>query len=92
MLKNSLDFCEDNIYISAGDILAVNNFAVFAQFSPVFSIHLLSSGFGVTMNSKRLKGAQKLVHFCAFCHIGYSVKQIVRLWPNGTIFQEKEVY
>lgn len=73
MMKNSLDFSEDNIYIGAGDILAIRDFAVFAQLSPVFPIQLLPSGFGVTMNSKLLKRAQKLVHVCAFCHIGYSV-------------------
>lgn len=82
-LTNSLDFCKDDINIGAGDGLAINNFAVFAQFSPIFPVHLLPGGFGVTMDCKLLKGLQEFVHVCALCHIGYSAKQIVRPWSNG---------
>lgn len=78
ILTHLLDFGEDDIYIGAGDVLAINNFAVFAQFSPVFPVHLLAGSFGVPMDGKLLKRLQQLIHVCAFCHIGYSAKQIVR--------------
>lgn len=64
----SLDFCEDNVYIGAGHVLAIDDLAVFAELGPVLSIHLLASGFGVPVNSELLEGGQKLLHVCALSH------------------------
>ena len=50
-----LDFAEDDVHVSEGDVLAVNHGAVFAEFGPVLAVHLLAGGAGVTVNGKASK-------------------------------------
>lgn len=69
-LADSLDFGEDNVHICAGDVLAVNDLTVFAQFGPVLSIELIPSRFCVSMNGKLLKSLEEMVHVCTLRHDG----------------------
>lgn len=50
-----LDFAEDDVHISEGDVLAVNHTAVLAEFGPVLAVHVLAGSAGVTMNGKAPK-------------------------------------
>lgn len=84
----SLDFCEDDVDVRAGDVLAIDDLAVFAELGPVLAIHILSGGFGVSMDGKLLEGVQKLLHVCAFGHPG---KPLIQTHTN-TINKQYSTY
>lgn len=67
---DSLDFGEDDVHICAGDVLAVYDLAVFAQFGPVLPIELLPRCLRVSVNGELLKSLQELVHVCTLRHDG----------------------
>lgn len=67
---DSLDFGEDNVHVGAGDILAVDDLAVFAQFGPVFPIQLLPCGLCVSVDGKLLKSCQQVLHVRTLRHDG----------------------
>lgn len=50
-----LDFAEDDVHVSQGDTLAVNHAAVFAQFGPVFAVHVLAGSTSVAMDGEASK-------------------------------------
>lgn len=47
-----LDFTEDDVHVSEGDVLAVNHATVLAKLGPVLAMHLLAGGAGVTVNGE----------------------------------------
>lgn len=53
--RHSLYFGKDNVNVGAGDVLAIDDPTVFAQFGPVLPVQLFPSSFGVTVNRKSLK-------------------------------------
>lgn len=50
-----LDFGEDDVHISEGDVLAVNHATVLAEFGPVLSMHIFTRSASVTMDGKTSK-------------------------------------
>ncbi len=65
---DSLDFGEDDVHVGAGDVLSVDDLAVFAQFGPVLPIQLLPRGLCVSVDGKLLKRHQELVHVHTLRH------------------------
>lgn len=73
--RHSLYFGEDNVNVGAGDVLAINDPTVFAQFGPVLSIQLLPRSFGVPVDSKLLKRYLEQLHVWSSLHNGEYLKQ-----------------
>lgn len=67
---DSLDFGEDDVDVGAGDVLAIDDLAVFAQFGPVLPVKLLPRGLCVAVDSKLLKRRQELLYVRILCHDG----------------------
>lgn len=55
LVPSLLDFAEDDVHISEGDVLAVNHATVLAELGPVLAVHLLAGSASVTVNGKATK-------------------------------------
>lgn len=62
MLEILLDFAENDVHVSGGDVLAIDDVAVLAELCKVLAIHLLSCGLGVAVDRKLLEGSLHLSH------------------------------
>lgn len=67
---DSLDFGEDDVHVGAGDVLAVDDLAVFAQFGPVLPVQLLPRGLRVSVDGELPESREKLLHVSAVRHDG----------------------
>ncbi len=50
-----LDFAEDDVHVSEGDVLAVNHATVLAELGPVLAVHLLARCASVTVDGEAPK-------------------------------------
>lgn len=50
-----LDFAEDDVHVSEGDVLAVDHAAVLAELGPVLAVHLLAGSTSVTVDGEASK-------------------------------------
>ena len=55
LLPFLLDFAEDDVHVSEGDVLAVDHSAVLAEFGPVLAVQVFAGSAGVTVDGEAAK-------------------------------------
>ncbi len=51
-----LDFREDYVHVCEGDVLAIDDAAVFTQFGPVLAVHVFAGGSCVSVDGEAAEG------------------------------------